>query len=125
LQEVLHQGHAPLGSCYNSVFFRKPCPLDLSASKSSFWGPARGWRTHVVARVNAVVWEQQLYFMSRLLLGKEQEKGRVLWNWAFQGSPVSGHGQKAVLHLTWPQTEGLSSPNAKQDGEHRFEIGIW
>lgn len=44
--------------------------------------------------------------------------------WAFQGPSVSGRGWKAVLHLAWPEAEGLSSPNAKQDGEHRFEISI-
>lgn len=44
--------------------------------------------------------------------------------WAFQGPSVSGLGWKTVLHLAWPEAEGRSSPNAKQNGEHRFEIGI-
>lgn len=46
-------------------------------------------------------------------LGKTKGKGQCYKMWVFQESPMAEFGWKVVLHLAWPEAEGLPSPHVK------------
>lgn len=46
-------------------------------------------------------------------LEKTKRKGQYYKIWVFQEPPVAELGWKAVLHLAWPQAEGLPRPHVK------------
>lgn len=108
----------PLGSCHNH--FSLGSLAQLISSLTSHHSGALQEAGRLVLWPEWIPLFESNSCMSHpsCCLWKSRRKGQCYTVWAFQGPSVSGHWWKAVVPLAWPEAAGLSSPNAKEKGEH-------